>query len=112
MKYCPKCRTEYRDEISACADCGAGLTSLPPPQEPERPAVENTQVFSAVYVDEAYFVRSLLESAGLHPSMTDEYTVSVNPFFSNAIGNIKIFVPEDEALDAKLIVDEYINNRK
>ena len=27
MKYCKECKTEYRDEIGFCPDCGGGLVS-------------------------------------------------------------------------------------
>lgn len=35
MPYCPSCRTEYREGIGECPDCGAALVeSLPPAPQP------------------------------------------------------------------------------
>ena len=33
MPWCPKCRTEYREGFSQCADCGAELVNVLPPKD-------------------------------------------------------------------------------
>lgn len=50
---------------------------------------------------EAHLVRTKLEDNGIPAFVFDENMVGVNPFFSNAIGGVKVKIPEsysDEAL--------------
>lgn len=30
--WCPQCRTEYRDDVRVCSECGAALLPGPPPE--------------------------------------------------------------------------------
>lgn len=43
MPWCPKCKTEYREGFTVCADCGSDLVAEQPPEEPR------TGGFSAEY---------------------------------------------------------------
>ena len=45
MSWCPKCRTEYRDEFTHCADCGAELVDELPPEETEAAQAPLQQVY-------------------------------------------------------------------
>ncbi len=50
---------------------------------------------------EAHLVRTKLEDNGVPAFVFDENMVGINPFFSNAIGGVKVKIPEsysDEAL--------------
>lgn len=110
MKYCPKCRTEYRDGFSICADCQAELVGTLPPEEVAETVVpkKDVRVFSSTYSFEANLIFSILESNGLHPFIQDEHTVQMQPLYSYAIGGVKVFVPEDEAANAKELIDDYM----
>jgi len=112
MKYCPKCRAEYRDGFTQCADCQELLINNLPPIEKPKSHPQPVKVFVAMYPTEATIVKSMLESSGLSPIIFDEMTIALQPFYSTAIGGVKILVPEDEAEDAKVIINEYLNNKE
>ena len=44
MPWCPKCRTEYREGFTICADCGSPLTAQLPPLAPSRSPAEDEPV--------------------------------------------------------------------
>jgi hypothetical protein len=55
---------------------------------------------------EANLMRSKLLSEEIECILLDENLISVQPFYSNAIGGIKLQVHEDDAVRAKEILDE------
>lgn len=50
---------------------------------------------------EANLVKSQLESAGIPAFVADEYTVGMNWLYSNALGGVKVLVPESLAAEAR-----------
>ncbi|MDR2814047.1 MAG: DUF2007 domain-containing protein [Prevotellaceae bacterium] len=63
-------------------------------------------VFSFTYPSEVMIVRGRLESEGIECFVKDELTVQVNPFYSNAIGGIKLQVKESDLEQAVKILKE------
>ena len=51
-------------------------------------------VLTVTYPHELAIIRGRLESEGIECFVQDELTVQVNPFYSNAIGGIKLQVRE------------------
>ena len=51
-------------------------------------------------------VRSYLEAAGIRCFVADEYINTVNPFYTNASGGIKLQVAEDDAPEAARLLVE------
>lgn len=49
---------------------------------------------------EAHLTRGLLESAGIPAFLRNEHLVSVNSFYSFAVGGVEVMVPEECAADA------------
>ena len=70
-------------------------------------------VVSFVYPHELGIPQSLLESEGIECFVRDEFTVTVHPFYSNAIGGIKLQVRENDAQRAMDILIEggFINQK-
>jgi hypothetical protein len=70
VPFCPSCRTEYREGVPVCSDCGAELVAeLPPPGEPEDwVTVEETgeETLAAI-------VRGFLEDRGLAVRVLDRH---------------------------------------
>jgi len=50
--------------------------------------------------DDAYLAASVLEGSGLSPHIRDGHTIGVDWFYSQAIGGVKLEVPEDEYEEA------------
>jgi len=60
---------------------------------------------------EAQLVNGLLESNGLIPFLLDAELSRVDPFYTSAIGNIKVAVPEHQFEEAMTILREYRGKR-
>ncbi len=58
--------------------------------------------FSTPY--EANLVKSQLEAAGIPAFVADEYTVGMNWLYSNALGGVKVQVPQSLASEAQQIL--------
>ena len=63
-------------------------------------------VVTFVYPHELGIPQSLLESEGIECFVRDEFTINVHPFYSNAIGGIKLQVRESDAQRALKILIE------
>ena len=55
--------------------------------------------------EEAYMAVSLLEANGIEAAVWDADTVNLNWLYSNAIGGVKIAVPEEDAVRAREVLD-------
>src|SRR5579872_7562201 len=68
MPFCPRCRAEYRDGFTRCADCGdllvAELPASPVSVAPEEPVREKTAATFATYAEAAMWAE-LLEKNGV-----------------------------------------------
>ena len=64
-------------------------------------------VFTSFVYAEAALVKSLLEASGIKVFMYDENTARLNPFYSSAIGGIKLMVPDEDVDRAREVLQEY-----
>lgn len=55
---------------------------------------------------EAGLAKSKLEAAGITCFLDNEYTIGANWLYSNALGGVKLNVPEENAEEAKAIIEE------
>ena len=64
------------------------------------------------FTQDAYLAKAFLESEGIQTFLKDELTVQFHPFYSNAIGGVKLQVKESEYEDGLDILKKggYINN--
>ncbi len=71
-------------------------------------------VLTFTYPHELAIVRGRLESEGIECFVADELTAQVNPFYSNAIGGVKLQVRESDIERATEILKEsgYIKEEK
>jgi hypothetical protein len=70
-----------------------------------------TIILTFSYPHEAHLVKTKLEFEGIEVLITDELTAQANPFYSNAIGGVKLKVQTKDLLKANKILKEhgYIN---
>ncbi len=64
------------------------------------------EIVSFTYPHDAHIAKGHLESEGFLVKMTDELTAQVNPFYSNAIGGVKLHVQESDFEKARKILIE------
>ncbi len=61
---------------------------------------------TATYQQELIFLRGRLEAEGIQCQLANEHTLSVQPFYANAIGGVRLEVREDQLIEALKIIDE------
>lgn len=54
----------------------------------------------------AHLRKQQLEAEGIHAVLKDEYTVTIDPILSNAVGGIKILVPESQWGQASKLIEQ------
>ena len=54
---------------------------------------------------EAQIARASIESAGIPATIADEHTISIQWLYSNALGGVKVLVPEEHLEVAKSILN-------
>jgi hypothetical protein len=59
---------------------------------------------------EAHLARSVLEAAGIEAWIADEHTVSMDWTYSNAIGGVKVLVPEDRLPEAQSLLSSDVQD--
>jgi hypothetical protein len=63
-------------------------------------------ILTFTYAHELVVAQGLLESEGIVTYAKDEYVATVNPFYSNAIGGVKLQVQKSDAAHAISILKE------
>lgn len=70
-----------------------------------------TVIATFTYPSELIVIKGLLESNGIECYVRDELTVQVHNFYSNAIGGIRMEIPDDQIdLAKKLIIESGFKN--
>lgn len=111
MSWCPKCKAEYREEISICNDCQLELVATLPDNEAQN---NNPEAFLILVKDEleARIIEAKLRDCGIpvlkkHPG-TGEY---LNLYMGYTPFGIELYVPT-KALEVarEMIAIENIEN--
>lgn len=110
--YCPKCRTEYTEDITECADCHVILVETLPEETPLEKIkwVALPVLPGEVYADMVEEVLSNLDIP--HFTKSDWATSAFNISSSNLVGTkITIFVPEDNRVEAAQVIEEILGKK-
>ncbi len=87
--FCPNCRTEYREGVTTCADCGAALVVELPPD------IENSElvtIFQSHELSEVAIAKSILEEAGINFIAKGGMSKEIL-----SVGPVEIVVDRDDA---------------
>ena len=94
--FCPKCRTEYHEGFSVCADCDSDLVDeLPPEEVPE--FTEYVEVLGTYNPADVALIKSILDAENITYYFNAEHFMCVGPLAEPA----RLRVRKDEAEKAK-----------
>ena len=108
MPYCPNCRSEYKEGIVRCVDCGAALVpgSPPPVVEPKFSNEELVLIYEASNAVKVSIIRGVLEEAGIPVWETGNMVKTVYPFTVGPLAEESLYVPASRVEDAKLALEK------
>ena len=96
--FCPKCRTEYKEGFTVCADCGAQLVEELPPEEPDFP--ELVTVLSTGDLSTVALAKSILDEAEIPFIAKGEF-----PMEQLAVGPVEIQVDRNDQEQARQLLE-------
>ncbi len=64
------------------------------------------QIASFSFPHEAHIAKASLEAANIPATIADEHTINMDWLYSNALGGVRLFVPDKYAEEAKLIIEQ------
>jgi hypothetical protein len=128
MPVCPKCRREYQDWAKVCYYCeidlveklpdvhkapSAGVSSefsddVPPDHLVDASTEPFVTLASYSYPQLAYLWRAKLQSECINCYIADDYIVTANWLYSNAVGGVKLRVRELDLEDALAVLNEVV----
>jgi predicted amidophosphoribosyltransferase len=100
--YCPQCRSEYREEITVCKECGVALVAA---LEPETAEIEDLDIAVTVTDEEtAYIIRGYLESEGI-PCQIENVTFHAAP--SEGLTRVRLWTKKVDVSRVRRLLDEH-----
>jgi len=109
--WCPTCRGEFVDEVTACPDCGTALVA-DPPAEIEDHDERFVQVFRSADTSLLPVIKSVLSGAGIKHLVQGEEAQSLYPFGSvgggsdNRLLGAVVLVPASSREAAEAVLKE------
>ncbi len=97
--FCPKCRTEYREGFTVCADCDSDLVDeLPPEEKPE--FIDYVEVMGTYNPADVALIKSILDAENITYYFNAEHFMYVRPLAET----VRLMVKREEAEKAKDIL--------
>jgi hypothetical protein len=94
--FCPKCRTEYREGFSVCADCNVDLVRELP-TEPEPEYIEYEEIMVTYNPADVALIKSILDAEDITYYFHGENFMHVRPLVEPA----RLMVDKEKAGAAK-----------
>jgi hypothetical protein len=115
MPWCPKCKIEYREGFSKCADCEVDLVEeLPPEPESQEESFQDVELAFLLIANsnmEASMFKSFLEANDIPTVTRLKYTGSyLNILLGDTIMGVDLYVPVDCLDKARELVDVYFSS--
>ena len=110
--YCPKCRTQYVDNVKECFDCKIQLADDLPEETPLEKIkwVALPALAGEIYADMVEEILSKLDIP--HFTKSDWATSAFNISSANLIGaKVTIFVPEDNRDEAARVLENILGKK-
>lgn len=107
MPFCPSCGYEYEEGIEKCPDCEVKLVDR---LAEEHFKGEMTEVYTSHTVAEAGMVKELLYSEAIFSALSNELGSAIFGGTSGEMGEVKIFVSEEDAPRAKELIAAYMES--
>ncbi len=101
--FCPRCKSEYREGILKCANCGVDLIGVKPPEPADDFGDEEfVEVFSTYQQGDIAFIKSVLDGEGITYFFQGESSIMLIAAGAYA----RLMVKADEAERAREILQE------
>lgn len=104
--FCPKCKAEYREDFSRCADCGIDLISeLPPEPDSSVEYVDLVNIKTYSSRHDAELTKGLLLVNGVNAVVSGDDYGGIHPALSFSTG-VQLLVKVEDVEKAKKILIE------
>jgi hypothetical protein len=100
--FCPRCRTEYREGFTECADCAVALVATLPPDPHEDSLGEWVEVTSLFDTTQVALATSTLQAAEVDFYLHGGQTQSIVPMTDG----VRLMVREGDLEEARAILEE------
>lgn len=102
--FCPKCKAEYREGFTRCADCDVDLVDKLSPEPEETPEyVDWVKIYTFTARYEADLAQGLLEANDIEAVTFSDDCGSVDPALTYVLG-VRLMVKKEDVESAKEIL--------
>jgi hypothetical protein len=112
---CPKCKAEYREGFTTCADCKIPLVSKLPPNQPPEPTeyIKYVHLYSPQDEVELALLKSILDAEGISYFVKNDHFGSLEVGPRIDIFNAKMIEVQDHQYErAQELLSDYFEKTK
>ena len=102
--FCPKCKSEYRDGFTECADCCIALVHELPTEQDQNKYVDLRELLTTNDQGEIALFKSILEGEGIPFLAQGDHFGRIQAYGMT----VRFLVPKDYLEQARELFDEFI----